>query len=426
MNRRALLAGIAAGAAGVAASSVLGTRAFAASEDMRFFWWGNPSRDERTYKTIDIFNKSHPDVVVSGESIAWADYWTKMATQTAGRNMADVVQMDYGFIFEYVRRGALQPLDDLIGSTIKLDSYDKAALTGGMVDGKLYGLNIGSNSQACLYNTRLVKESGAEFDPIGWTYDDVKRVSKAIFDKTGVFGTDDQSLNYVSWQDWAQQQGHDFYDADGKIQATEDDVIGYWSTWKELRDMGVIPPGDVTVSKVGASLNEEGLPTGTTAMSYHWSNQVVGMQTLMEDTVGVGMYPKIKAGQPNQFIKPGMFLSITRDCKNPKLAGAFINDWINDKETGLIIGLERGIPPNADMRAALTPTFTDAEKASVSYFNAIQPYLGALPPAPPKGAGEVNDAFVRIGSDVVLGTMSIADGAKKYFDEAQDIIERAA
>ncbi len=35
----------------------------------------------------------------------WSDYWTKMATQVAGKNMADVIQMDYRYIAEYARRG---------------------------------------------------------------------------------------------------------------------------------------------------------------------------------------------------------------------------------------------------------------------------------------------------------------------------------
>ncbi|WP_404403392.1 hypothetical protein [Pelagibacterium halotolerans] len=35
-----------------------------------------------------------------------ADYWAKLATQTAGRNMPDIVQTDCRYLDEYVSRGA--------------------------------------------------------------------------------------------------------------------------------------------------------------------------------------------------------------------------------------------------------------------------------------------------------------------------------
>ncbi len=39
-----------------------------------------------------------------------------------------------------------------------------------MVDGKLYALNIGSNSQVIVHNTRVFKEAGVDVDLINWTW----------------------------------------------------------------------------------------------------------------------------------------------------------------------------------------------------------------------------------------------------------------
>lgn len=429
LNRRKFLSTLAAGAGGVAASSMLGMPAFAQDARIRHFWWGNPSRDERTFKVIDLFKENNAGSDVVGETIGWSDYWTKMATQTAGKNMADLVQMDYRYLFEYVRRGALLPLDDYFGKTLHLDGFDASALAGGMVDGKLYALNIGSNSQVCIFNTRMVQEAGsaAEFDPIAWTHDDLMRVGKAISENTpdGVYGTDDISLQAVSWELWSRQNGRNFYDGD-KVNAKVEDLVSFWKFWKEMRDAGACSPADITVGLLGSSMADAGLVTQQTAMSYMWSNQIVGVQSLLQDTVGAAMHAHKVGGEPGQFIKPSMFMALTRDTSNPEVATAYMNAWVNDPAATAILGLERGIPASPTVRAALAPNFSPAEKVSVDYFTAIQDHVGTLPAPPPKGAGEVQDAYERIATTVVLGSTSIEDGAKAYFDEAESILFRAS
>ena len=77
------------------------------------------------------------------------------------------------------------------------------------------------------------------------------------------------------------------------------------------------------------------------------------------------------------------------------------------------------------MRAALAPNLTEVEKMSVDYFEAIQSKVGPLPLPAPKGAGEVRDAFMRVGTDVVLGNAKAADAATAFIEEAQSIVERA-
>jgi len=426
LNRRQMLGGLMAGAGGAAAASMLGSRAFAQENRIRHYWWGNPSRDERTFKVIELFMENNPGVEVSGETVGWSDYWTKLATQTAGGNMADLVQMDYRYLFEYARRGAIQPLDPYIGNTLDVSNFDQSALDGGKVDGKLYALNIGSNSQVSIFNTRLIEESGEEFDPINWTYDDLMRVAKAVAENTdATFGTDDLSLGYVFWEDWAQQAGHAFYAADGSIGGRPEDLADFWQMWTDLRDAGAAQDGETAVSLIGTGMNETGLVTGTTAFSYMWSNQIVGMQSLMEDTVGAAKLPNTGGGSAGQFIKPSMFMSLTRDTVNAELATQYMSDWVNHPEATAILGLERGIPASSVVRDALAPSFTPAEKISVDYFSAIQGTVGDLPPPPPAGAGEVNDAFVRWGTEVLLGNMSPLDAANAHFDEADSILARA-
>ena len=110
---------------------------------LRYIWWGNPDRDKRTIAAIDLYKTKHPDIAVDPESYAWADYWPKLATQAAGQNLADIIQMDYRYIFEWARRGQLADLTPQLGKALKLDNFDKNQLASGKVDDKLYGLSHG-------------------------------------------------------------------------------------------------------------------------------------------------------------------------------------------------------------------------------------------------------------------------------------------
>lgn len=422
LTRRGLLGAMGAGLA----ASALTTPALAADRTIRHYWWGNPERDKRTFAVIDTFQKKNAGIKVSGETIGWGDYWTKMATQTAGRNMADLVQMDYRFLFEYVRRGALQPLDDFTGKSLDIADFDQGPLDGGKVDGKLYALNIGSNSQVIVHNTRVFQEAGITTNLIDWTWDDFTKACEDITAKTGgkVKGSDDMSLMIELFESWVRQNGREFYDAEGKVAATAEDVASWWQFWADLRQKDVVRNKEKTVI-LDAPIVEMGVAVGDTAMSHFWSNQLVGIQAAAKDKIGAAMVPHKKGGKPGQFIKPSMFLSLTRDAKDTEAAMAYMNAWVNDPDITGILGLERGIPCSPKVRAALAPKLTEVEKLSVDYFEAIQSKVGPLPLPAPKGAGEVRDAFMRTGTEVVLARMDAKEAAEQFIGDAQAIIERA-
>ncbi|MBP2561514.1 multiple sugar transport system substrate-binding protein [Neorhizobium galegae] len=423
LTRRALLGTMGAAAA---ASALPAMPAFAADRSIRHYWWGNPERDKRTFAVIDTFQKKNASIKVSGETIGWGDYWTKMATQTAGRNMADLVQMDYRFLFEYVNRGALKPLDEFAGKSLMIADFDKGPLDGGRVDGKLYALNIGSNSQVMVHNTRAFQEAGIDTDLINWTWDDFAKVCEKITAKSGgkMKGSDDLSLMIETFESWVRQNGREFYSPEGKVTATAGDVTSWWQMWADLRKAGVVRDKNKTVI-LDPPIAESGIAVGDTAMSHYWSNQLVGIQAVAKDKIGAAMVPHKAGGQPGQFIKPSMFLSLSRDAKDTEAAIAYMNAWVNDPEITGILGLERGIPCSPKIRAALAPKLTEVEKLSVDYFTAIQSKVGPLPVPAPKGAGEVRDAFMRIGTDVVLGKVEVAKAAGTFIEDAQSIIERA-
>ena len=70
--------------------------------------------------------------------------------------------MDYRYIFEYARRGALLPLDDYLSNALNLGDFNKATIDSGKVDGKIYGVSLGLNSTALIYDKDIIQGLGLE------------------------------------------------------------------------------------------------------------------------------------------------------------------------------------------------------------------------------------------------------------------------
>ena len=428
-NRRRFLKGSVGAAGALATSSLLGSTAFAQDKSrIRHFWWGNPERDKRTFGVIDIFNTKHPEIEVVGETLGFNDYFTKLTTQIAGGNMPDVIQQGYGVMLEYVDKGTLLPLDAYLGGAIDITKIDQSAIDAGTFRGKFYGLSIGANSMVSMYNTRLFQEAGIEFDPITWTYDDLKRIAVAISESTpdGVYGTDDNTADWGAFGIFLGQKGvSPQYNEAGQFNFDQALVEEYWTLWKDMRDAGGTPPGAMSAGVVAPELNQLGIVTGKTAISYVWSNQMVGTQALMPDKIGAAMRPHLAGGKPGQSIQPSQFVCLTRDTVDADAAVQYMNAFVNDPDMTAILGLERGIPSQSDVRDALQPHLSAIEATSVAYFDAIQPYVAPLEPPPPAGNRECEETFERLAVAVLLEQQSIADTASQFMRQAEAILRRA-
>ena len=430
LNRRKFLQRSAGFAGSVAAMSALGRPAFAQDSTIRHFWWGNPERDRRTFEVIEIFNSKNPGITVVGETLGFADYFTKLTTQIAGGNMPDVIQQGYGVLFEYIANGAVVPLDDYVGNSLDISKMDQSAIDAGTVDGKFYALSIGANSHMAMFNTRLFEEAGIipgeTFDPYGYTYDQLSEFAAAIKEATGVPGTDDNTADYQNFSDFVGQKGAMLYNEDGSYGATQEIVEEYWSIWEGIRNAGGTPPGPESAGLAGvAELSQMGVVTGKSAMTYLWSNQLVGVQGLMEDKLGAAMYPNTPEMIPGSIVQPSQFVCLTRDSVDPEAATKYMSAFVNDLDMTAVLGLERGIPSQSEVRAALQPNLTEVEALSVEFFDKIQGKTAVLPPPPPSGANEVEQTFERLAVAVLLGERSIPEVATDFLNQARAILARA-
>ena len=287
---------------------------WAQASSLRLTFWGGQARADRTYGVTDLY-KAAKGTDVEGEFLAWNDYWPKLATQTAGGNAPDVIQMDYRYIVEYAKRNAIAPLDEFVGGVLDLDDFDADQLEGGKVDGKLYGISLGANSVATLVNTAAFEEAGIEAPTNAWTYDDLMAMGEAFNSaniRGGMKAISDASYTEPTLDNWLRQRGKALYTADGKLGFDEADAVEWYQLWAKLREAGVCVAAEDQALDTGP-LETTMLVLGKSALMPSNSNQLVGFQAIVQDKLDMVGYPRIAAGVGGgHYRKPSMFFSVGR------------------------------------------------------------------------------------------------------------------
>lgn len=418
------------GSTALLAAGALSPAALAQAAQLRLIFWGGQARADRTYGVTDLYTRNGGPAV-AGEFLAWADYWPKLATQTAGGNAPDVIQMDYRYIVEYAKRNAIAPLDEFIGGALDLADFDQDQLDGGKVDGKLYGISLGANSVALLVNTAVFEEAGVALPGRDTTYDDIRAMGEA-FNSANVRGgmkvIGDGSGSEPMLDNWLRQRGKALYTAEGKLGFDADDAVEWFRLWASLRADGICVSAEDQALDTNGPLELTMVALGKAAIVPSNSNQLVAHQAINKDRLTITNYPRIAPGVGGgHYRKPSMFFSVGGSSANKEAAAQLVNFFVTDPEASKILGVERGIPCSAAVREALAPTLDEQSQIALNFVANLGDLLGPLPPSPPAAAGEIDISLLRtLSQEVAFGARTPEDAGPYFVKEATAILERAA
>lgn len=424
LQRRAVLS---AGLAALSLATVGGGSAFAQAARLRMLWWGSQERADRTNKAIAAYKQVSPDLDIAGEFAGWTDYWPRLATQVAGRNAPDVIQMDYRYIFEYARRGALAPLDAYIGKDLKIDDFGQRNIDSGRVDGKLYGVNLGVNSSAVLYDAAVWEKAGATPPAAGQTWEEFAENATKMSKnkpKPGFYATADGSGGEPTYENWLIQKGKSLFSADGGLGYEASDAAEWFKMWAKMRESGACVPADIQ-ALYQMNIETDPLTIGKAATTFAHSNQFVGYQALNKSKLAITSYPKVsKESSSGHYLKPSMLMSVSAGSANVEKAVGFINFLVADQAGVDILGVERGVPASDAMRNGLGSKLNDVSKQMVNYIAELTPGAVPLPPPPPSGAGELQLVLKRTAEEVAFGRITPEQGGERLVTEAQTVLKR--
>ncbi|HUZ17850.1 MAG TPA: extracellular solute-binding protein [Spirochaetia bacterium] len=362
---------------------------------MRIMWWGSQQRHERTIKVLHMYEQAHPNVKFDYEFATWNDYWTKLTTMAAGNNLPDIMQQDYAYLTQWASRGLVIPLDNYIANkTIDLTNVPDAAVSGGRVEGKMYAIDLGTNSMGILIDAGAFKRAGMAMPPKEWTFQDWSNAAEQIHQKLGIWGF---GYNYADVNFWIAMtigMGKTPFNKAGTelgYPPADDNVLmNYMNMVKKMYKDGVFPPYSDTVTFRNQGVESGAVVTGKAAMTHMWSNQVVAAWTAAgvdkRDLVFYAM-PKVTANGPSSnYVKNGQFFSITKNSQNPEEAAKFISYFTNDIDANKVLLAERGVPVSTVVLNALKPLLDKPNQEVFAYMAYISPIASPTPPPEPKGA----------------------------------------
>ncbi|NYE95442.1 multiple sugar transport system substrate-binding protein [Psychromicrobium silvestre] len=419
------------GVAALGFLSACGTQGSGTNTDgtvtLRFAWWGNEVRNTSTGKLIAAFTAANAKIKLGAEPGVWGSYWDKLATQTAGNEMPDIIQMDQQYLAEYGGRGALL---DLSGQkAIDTSGITQDALKAGQVDGKQFGISAGQTAYVVMANTRIFKEAGVDIpDDTKWTWDDYIATAAAVAAKMpkvfgSAYGGTDDALTV-----WFGQNGESLYTEDGKLGFTEGTLSAFYERLLKQREAKAGPSASLNSEDANAALEQTLFGTGQLAMSWAWTSQLGALAAATGDDIKILRVPSLagSAAKASMYFKASMLWSASGRTKHPEEAAKFINYLLNDVEAAKIQLTDRGIPSNPKLQEAIAPLLKPTDKSASDFLKAIQPEISFTPSVPPVGTGTLSSVSLRYLDDVLFNRKTPAVAAKEFKAEIEGLISSAA
>ncbi|OAH14027.1 ABC transporter substrate-binding protein [Streptomyces jeddahensis] len=396
---------------------------------LRMTWWGGDARHQATHKAIALFEKKYPRIRVEAEFADWNGYWDRLATSAAGGNAPDVIQNDIAYLASYAERGGLFDL----GRSEHFDAslFTEETLDTGRHDGGLYGVPASVTSMAMLVNRTLVDELGLRLpDTRSWTWDDLEKFGREVARASGgkVHGAIPLGGPGIPIL-WARQHRQELFGRDGSVAVDPDVLGGLWEMTRDWSDNGAAPGAGVIVDSQVLPLDQSPIVTGKVAISPAWCNQLIAYKAAAGgDELELVDMPTLP-GSPrrHQFVKPGMYWSVSSQTQHPAEAALLVNFLVGDEQCTKILGAERGIPAAARTRENIAPSLAPDDTAALRYVERIEKNLAGAPlPLFPNGASAVEDILQRYVEEVVFGRSSGPEAGAGFADELSGLIESAS
>jgi multiple sugar transport system substrate-binding protein len=386
---------------------------------LRLAWWGSSGRATATTKAVQLFEKLHPDIQVQTSYSSYEAYEQKLATETAGGDAPDVMQLDYRNISQYAGSGMLLNLGTR--PELRTNDIDPTMLSTGQVAGVQYAIPMARATETMVYDPKLWQKTGVPEPRPGWTWQDWADAMRKVSAATGMAGASDPGWSEDWFEVWLRGRGKQIYTGNGQLGFTADDLAQYWQWCTALRKQGAVSAAGQTTQIDGSADN---MPLGRkqAVSDFSWD----GAATAYPQAKGLRAAPMPVGpdGTPGQYFKPAMLIGASARTAHPAQAAELIDFLINDPRAGDILGTTRGIPVNRTVRARIAPKLTGFDKEMQNLQSSVEGKLKDPPQAPAKGDNTLQVTFQRDYDQVSFDRISPQDEAREYVTEANAELTR--
>lgn len=361
---------------------------------LTFAWWGSQTRHDRTIQVIEMYEAAHPDIDIQYDYAGNEVYWMKMIVQAAAGNLPDIMQQDYATLGTSNNKNLLLDLSPYVeDGTFDFADTPQAFLQGGVIDGKLLGVNLGNNSQAFVLDVDAFQQAGVRLPAADWTWADYESACLQIHTALDIWCMDSNLADDQIWASIYLSLGEWIYNADqtGPGYSSDQPFIDFLNMQMRLQKAGAIPGPNEEASE---NIEAGPIVSGESAMTYLWSNQLIAVWEAAGAARHFILQPLPRAEgavQSANYIKPSQFLSVTTGSEHPGEAAEFINYFVNSPEANAVLLAERGVPASSSVRAAIRDQVDQIQQATFAFIDVINDSAAPINPPEPPGHSDFID-----------------------------------
>jgi multiple sugar transport system substrate-binding protein len=336
--------------------------------------------DQQLQKVKKEYEAAHPGYTVKLEPIEASenDYYTKLSLMNRSANTApDVMYEDTFLVNTDIQAGFLAPIDDYLAKWQDWSQFSATSKSAAKaLDGKTYGVPMGTDTRALWYNQDLFKKAGIAVPWQPKTWDDVLAAARTIKAKEpGV-----TPLNVYSGKgagEGATMQGFEML-LYGTTNTLYDDNSKKWITSSPgfLNSLNFVKtvyseklgptPQDALNPNFGTSVSNDLLPGGKLAIDLDgswlagtWLTTGAKPWAQWSTVMGEAAMPTQDGSQPGSTsMSGGWVLSVGAHAKNKQAAFDFVTTMLN-KDNALAYDVAASqIAERADVAA--DPKYTSA------------------------------------------------------------------
>ncbi|MCR2791629.1 sugar ABC transporter substrate-binding protein [Microbacterium sp. zg.Y625] len=346
-RRRRVLSAVAIGAAGALALSGCAGDAEGSSDgpvEITFQSWV-PNIDQ----VVDAFNEEHDDIHVTLETItAGPDGgYAKMLSAVQAGNPADVAQVGYDSIPDFLINDALEDITDYVGDSA--DDFVPWQWETGVFDDRVYAVPQASGPLGQFYRKDIFDSLGLAY-PTTWDeYYEAAKVIRASDPNRYIAAF---AFNQAPWMiGLAQQGGANWFDTEDDAWVVDidgDATISVAEYWQKLIDEDLVKIEADFSSEWNADIQNGNVVTW---ISGSWADAI--LRGTAPDTAGswaVGPVPQWNAGDNVSATWAGGSASVVlKGSKNPEAAAEFVL-WMNSDPASvdILTSVGAGWPAIAD------------------------------------------------------------------------------
>jgi multiple sugar transport system substrate-binding protein len=386
---------------------------------LRMMWWGSQTRHDQYIAMLKLYMQKNPNVTVSYEYSGFSNYWDKVATMAAAKNLPDVWQNSVAYILSYAQKNQITDLTPYIkNKTINCSDWDKVFVNLGVINGKNYGLTLGNSCYCVLYDPDLFTKAGLTQPSLTWTWDDYLNDCKVIKEKLGIYGDSQCPSNIIEGYFMYLRQNGQI----GLFNKTRDGItynktdlwVKLFTMEKQLLSAGYVMPIDQSVTM--NSIEQTGVATGKAAMlGIVNSNQAVAAAKARGKDLALASYPHMTGEKQNgNFIGPTMFLSLSKTSKYQTQSAKLINYILNDTEANKLTFEEKGVPASAAVRKAVDPTLSVTGQRVSDYVAAMAKVVPAFDNIYPTNCSQVTDLYTKLVQDMMFGRKTLEAAGTEF------------